>query len=124
MEEVTAYKSQDGQVFATVARCLEHEAQLKMERFFRDSHITSAEGFRRALVEFQDYVRIVLAAPDVIPEPTSVPGYTEEQARERKAAKSVLENYFENYDIEDIRDLNDFFVDHRDALATYFGFKF
>ena len=123
MEEVTAYKSQDGQVFATVARCLEHEAQFKMELFFKDSRITSAEGFRRAIINFQDYVKNVLAVPDVTPEPTPafVPVFSEEKAREREfqEARQVLIDYLEDFEIEDIVDLEKFVVNHGEALKIY-----
>ena len=130
----TVYRAKDGTIFETEARCREHESQVAVELFFGRERISTAPGFRTAIIQFKDYVKNVLEGIDTItqeeapaekPTPAFVPVFSEEKERERerKAAKLVLENYLESYDIEDIRDLNDFFADHGKALATYFGFK-
>ena len=130
------YRAKDGRIFETEARCLEHESQAAVEYFFSKESITTAPRFRYAITQFKDYVKSVLDShsPDPVPPeeaeigkpiPAFVPVFSEEKEREREraTAKLVLEDYLESYNIEDIRDLNNFFADHGEALATYFGFR-
>jgi len=116
------YRAKDGAIFETEARCLEHESQIEVELFFSENSIATAPGFRTAIIRFKDYVKSVLGVLDAI-EPISpfLPVRSEEKARERESqeARQVLIDYLEDFDIEDIVDLEKFVVNHGEALKIY-----
>ena len=132
------YRAKDGKIFETEARCLEHESQVAVEYFFSKESITTAPGFRYAIAQFKDYVKTVLDNPDSPinfffqakaeaekPTPAFIPVFSEEKEREREfqEAREAIKSGLLDGPIEDIDDLQDFFDDRREDIATYFGFK-
>jgi hypothetical protein len=129
------YRAKDGTIFETEVRCREYELQDAVELLFNKEIVTTAPGFRTAIIQFRDYVKNVLDGIDTItqeeapaekPIPAFVPVFSEEKARERdhESAKEAIEEYLEGWGISDIEDLEGFFDDRREALAAYFGFHF
>ena len=128
------YRAKDGTIFETESRCREHESQVAVELFFDRGRISTAPGFRTAIIQFRYYVKNVLDSLDTITQeeaptekttPAFVPVFSEEKARERdhESAKEAIEEYFVEWDITDRRDLDEFFREHKATLAAYFGFK-
>ena len=130
----TVYRAKDGTIFETEVRCREHESQVAVELFFDRERISTAPGFRTAIIQFKDYVKNVLGSLDTVTQeevptekadPAFVPVFSEEKERERdhESAKEAIEEYFVDWDITDRRDLDQFFMEHKVTLAAYFGFK-
>ena len=129
------YRAKDGRIFETEARCQEHELQADVELFFSaGGKITTPFSFRTVIVKFRDYAKNVLDSLDTItreeapaekPIPAFIPVFSEEKEREREfqEAREAIKSDLLDGPIEDIDDLQGFFDDRREALATYFGFK-